>query len=315
MLLSPTCTDGGLTIAFNPMYSAVDGTHTFQVPAVVVGSNQQVTWFADSSMVGMMADPDLSNEVLLTMLQAGITTIHVQSADGKKCGSAPLTISSALESDWEIGNKRYNSGVSVHLAGPPRQGTGSPLESMGMVGPACTNCHGQTATNSIYTDVSHTPEQTAGFSDADLLNIILNGTFPDSAKEFDWSIVAYPVWQNFHRWTDITTDQQRGIIVYLRSLTPRPQLGGRNFGALPDSGMTTVVTGPDGGEDGPAEVGTESGGEGSLADVLETGPAEGGVETGTDGGAEASAEAGLDGANDGVAADGATADDGDGASE
>ncbi len=252
-LLDPGCAAGGLSIAFNPMYSAFDGTHVFQIPAIVVGSDQQVTWFGDSSMVGMMADLEAPNEVLITMLKAGVTTIHVQSADGK-CGSAPLTISAALESDWEIGNKRYNDGMSVHLAGPAKQGTGSPLESAGTVGPACTNCHGETATNSVYTDVSHTPEQTGGFSDEDLLNIILRGTFPDNGKAFDWNIVPYPVWQNFHLWTDITADQQAGIIVYLRSITPAPQKGQPNFGAYQDAGMAVVVTDAASPVDGAAEV-------------------------------------------------------------
>jgi hypothetical protein len=252
-LLDPGCTAGGLTVSFNPMYSAFDGTHVFQLPATVVGSDQQVTWFGDSSMVGMMADLEAPNEVLLTMLKPGVTTIHVQSPDGK-CGSALLTISAALESDWEIGNKRYNDGTSVHLAGPPKQGTGSPLESAGMVGPACTNCHGETATNSVYTDVSHTPEQTGGFSDEDLLNIILRGTFPDNGAAFDWNIVPYPVWQNFHRWTDITTDQQAGIIAYLRSITPAPQKGKPNFLVYQDAGMAVVVTDAAAPMDAAAEV-------------------------------------------------------------
>lgn len=280
-LQSATCTNGGLTIAFNPMYSAFDGTHTFQVPAVVVGSNQQVTWFGDSSMVGMQADMERPNEVLLTMLKPGITTIHVQSADGK-CGSAPLTISAALESDWEIGSKRYNDGLSVHLTGPAKAGTGSPLESDGMAGPACTNCHGETATNSAFTDVSHTPEQTGGFSDDDLLNIILRGTFPGNGT-FDSTIVAYPVWQSFHRWTDITSDQQAGIIVYLRSLTPAPQKGAPNFGAFDmDSGMTTVVTHPDA---GPVDAQADEGSDVSAESSDETEPVESGAD-GSDGGAD-----------------------------
>jgi hypothetical protein len=263
VLSDSKCTDGGLTVAFNPMYSAFDGTHTFQIPAVVVGSNAKVTWFADSTMVGMQADPERPNEVLLTMLKAGETTVHVQSADGK-CGSAPLHISAALESDWEIGNKRYNDGVSVHLAGPPVQGTGSPLEMGGMGGPACTSCHGETATGGLFTNVSHTPEQTGGFSDAEILDIVLRGTFPPT-DPFDWNIVPYPAWMSWHRWADITPDQQRGIIVYLRSLAPRPQLGAPNFGALdPDAGLVTIEAGlgADGvatGEAGEAGAGSGAG--------------------------------------------------------
>jgi len=41
---------------------------------------------------------------------------------------------------------------------------------------------------------------------------------------------AYATWQSFHRWADITTDVQPGIVVYLRSLTPIPQDGTSNFG-------------------------------------------------------------------------------------
>jgi hypothetical protein len=227
----PLCTDGGLQVAFNPMYSAFDGTHIFQIPAVVAGSNSSVTWSADSTMVGMQPDPERPNEVLITALKAGTVAINVSSADGK-CGSSILTISAAAESDWEIGNARYNDGKSVHLEGNASPGTGSPLEvADGGGGPACTNCHGETATNSAYTDVSHTPEQTGGFSDEDLVNIITKGIFPDGGY-FDNTIAFYPAWMNFHRWTDIDPDQQRGIIVYLRSLPPAPQKGAVNFGAF-----------------------------------------------------------------------------------
>src|SRR5262249_22014002 len=135
-LLDAACVDGGLTIAFNPMYSAYESAHTYSLPAIVVGSDQKVTWFVDSKMVGIMPDSERSNEVVLTMLASGPPTVHVQSTDGK-CGSAPLNISAALESDWEIGNKRYNDGTSLHLAGPPMSGGGgSPLEMGGTVHPA-----------------------------------------------------------------------------------------------------------------------------------------------------------------------------------
>jgi hypothetical protein len=229
--LIPPCKAGGLTIAFNPMYSAYDGKHTFQIPALVVGSNSQVTWSADTSMVGIQADTERPNEILIQVLKAGQTTIGAQSSDGK-CATAPLNITAALESDWEIGKARYNNGTSLHLAAGATGGPGSPLEQ-GNGGPACTNCHGQTATSSVFTDVSHTPEQTGGFSDSDILGIVLHGTFPPGKTSyFDPSIVPYPAWQNFHRWADIRPDQERGIIVYLRSLTPAPQKGAVNFGAF-----------------------------------------------------------------------------------
>jgi hypothetical protein len=234
------CTDGGLTVAFNPMYSAFDGTHTYTVPAVVRGSNGNVTWSADSRIVGMQRDNERPNEVLIQALQPGVVVINVQSDDGR-CGSALLTISAASVSDWQIGNARYNDGMSLHLAAGATPGDHSPLEMSGTSGPACTSCHGETATNGPFTDVSHTPEQTGGFSDDDLLNIILRGDFPDGGF-FDKTIVSYSAWHNFHRWADITSDQQRGIITYLRSLTPRDQRGQVNFGAFDlDSGSTGPV--------------------------------------------------------------------------
>jgi hypothetical protein len=285
------CTDGGLVVAFSPMYSAFDGKHTFQVPAVVRGSNAQVTWSADSTMVGMQTDVERTNEVLITMLKAGAVIINVQSADGK-CGSSLLAISAAQESDWEIGNARYNNGTSLHLGAAATGGKGSPLEQ-GNGGPACTNCHGETATNSAFTDVSHTPEQTGGFSDTDLLNIILRGTFPDGGF-FDTNIVPYATWQGFHRWTDITMDQQAGIITYLRSLTPAPQMGQPNFGAFDiDSGSgddmdatlgdaTPVDTGaPDVNSDGETiDTGVDSAIVDAAVDVavIDTGVADAGVD-------------------------------------
>jgi hypothetical protein len=242
------CTNGGLTVAFSPMYSAFDGKHTFQVPAVVHGSDGNVVWSADATMVRMQTDLERPNEVLITMLKPGPVIINVQTVvdldaavqTPPKCGSSLLTITSAQESDWEIGSARYNDGTSLHLAGAAMGNGGSPLEQTGSPAPACNNCHGEAATNSVFTDVSHTPEQTGGFSDDDLLGIIIHGVFPDGGF-FDTNIVPYASWMGFHRWADITPDQQRGIIVYLRSLTPAPQKGQPNFGAFDvDSG-----SGPD----------------------------------------------------------------------
>jgi hypothetical protein len=248
------------------MYSAYDGKHHFQLPSVVYGTTAKVTWFADSELVDMMADSERSNEVLLQMRKAGDTVIHVQSEDGK-CGSAPLHITAAKESDWEIGNTRYNNGLSVHLSGKPNAAGISPLELAGMGGPACTSCHGETATGGPYTNVSHTPEQTGGFSDAEILNIVLHGTFPPGGA-FDWSVANYYVWMMFHQWSDITPDQQTGIVVYLRSLTPRPQLGSPNFNAfdtdaaappppIVDAGPSSDGVADDGGSEGSADGASE----------------------------------------------------------
>jgi hypothetical protein len=239
----PLCTDGGLQIAFNPMYSAYDSVHSFEIPAVVRGSNESVTWSADSTYVGMEVDPERPNEVLITMLRAGSVSINALSDDGK-CASSILTITPTSTSDWEIGRARYNDGTSLKLNAAAQSGGGSPLEVSGVGGPACNNCHGISATTSVFTNVSHTPEQTGGFSDDDLLNIILRGQFPTGAY-FDSNIVSYKAWQNFHRWGDITQDQEKGIIAYLRSLTPSPQKGEVNFNAFNFDSGSASSSGPD----------------------------------------------------------------------
>jgi hypothetical protein len=292
----PVCDGGGLTVAFNPMYSAFDGVHMFQIPAVVAGSNGNVVWSADSTYVGMTADSERPNEVLLTTLAAGDTTLVVQSVDGTKCGTATLHIEQSTPQNWMIGEARYNNGESLVLNGAAG-GTGSPLEQ-GQGGPACTSCHGVTATGGPFTDVSHTPEQTGGFSDAQILNIILHGEFPDGGY-FDPSIVSYTAWHSFHQWDDIMPGQQLGIITYLRSLPPAPQKGEANFNAFfADSGSGTPSTdGAAEAQTGPSDAGepADSGIDATVSTVSEAGPGEAGEP-----------EAGLaDAAPDAVAVDAA----------
>jgi hypothetical protein len=192
---------------------------------------------------------------------SGHVTVYATESNGA-CGAAVLNITTNTEDDWTIGNARYNDGVSLHLPSfdgggmpPPGDGGfmipdggggfrptdgGSFLEQEG--GTACTNCHGPTAMNGLFNDVSHTPEQTGGFSDTDLQNIILNGEVPDGGY-FDPTVListcdggaactaqAYARWHAFHQWTDVTSDQMPGLICYLRSLAPASQNGSSNFG-------------------------------------------------------------------------------------
>jgi hypothetical protein len=95
---------------------------------------------------------------------------------------------------------------------------------------ACTNCHGDMSNGklfgmTLFSDVSHTPEQTGGFSDQDLTNVFAHGTVPPGGY-FDPSIVPYANWHLFHTWSDINTaEEQAGMTAYLRSLTPKEQLG------------------------------------------------------------------------------------------
>jgi len=243
------------------MYSAYDGVHTFQIPAVVNGidpTTTEVDWSAsDPSMVVIAQDPTTGGAMITTQA-AGQVTIYANT--GTACGSSLLTITAATPDDWEAGSARYNDGVV--LSRLPRTGPdggrpfdgGVPMDASADAASAqqaaCTNCHGDTATNGVYKTVQHTPEQTGGFSDADLMNIFENGMVPQGGY-FDTAIVPYNVWQGFHKWD--VGDSAKGLVVYLRSLVPAAQTGSANFGGRFDGGF------PDGGFTRDGGIGRDGG--------------------------------------------------------
>jgi hypothetical protein len=238
-----TCANpNALTIAFSPMYSAYEPTHTYQLPVIVNTIGATLT-ASDPTAVAIQPNPDLTingyTGWTLQMQSAPSGPVTLTAQAGSYCGSAQLSITAATSDDWQIGNARYNNGASLRI---PMFGRGDggrpPMMMMGMDagsffetadgGPACTSCHGETATSGILNDVAHTPEQTGGFSDDDLVNIVVNGVVPDGGY-FDMSILPMAMWHTFHRWSDIMPDQYKGMVVYLRSLTPMAQMGSFNI--------------------------------------------------------------------------------------
>ncbi len=232
-----------LMILFTPMYSGYDGVHKYQIPAVVSGvSGAGVTWTSsDDSKVDIAPDSSVAQGgAMLTTKAAG--TVTITATAGSLCGSSLLTITQFSPSDWETGNTRYN--LSNPVPNPFADG-GMPPPSFFMQGPdagnfldpkaappGCINCHGPTATSGIYKDVAHTPEQTGGFSDTDLAGVFTKGVIPPGGV-FDQMIVPQFIWSYFHKWNDISTpDEQRGMVAYLRSLTPSAQGGTVDFGGL-----------------------------------------------------------------------------------
>jgi hypothetical protein len=211
-----------LVMFFSPMYSAYDGgLHTFKIPVVVENVDPTaVEWSAsDPSMVNIAYDATLQGAMIETR-KAGTVTIIAKVGD--QTGRAVLNISQASAADWEIGNMRYNNGMV--LTGTLPTGMARPEGGLNV---SCTNCHGDTAngaTNQFRT-VAHTPEQTGGFSDMDLINIFTKGMVPPNSY-FDTSVVTYQQWQAFHVW-QMTPEDAKGIIVYLRALTPQTQGGAR----------------------------------------------------------------------------------------
>jgi hypothetical protein len=226
---SAQCTSNNLQILFSPMFTYWDGVHSFQVPAVVQGAKgTDVTWNAsDTSMVSLAPDPS-SGGIMITVnntlpgmsLGGSAVQVTISAQANGQCGTSTLTIAPAVEADdWHDGAVRYNDGIDLR-----------PATDMGATNKtaACTNCHGATATSGPFTDVSHTPEQIAGFSDQDLDMIIRNGTVPVGGY-FDSSIVSMDEWHKFHQW-QMTDEELKGLLVYLRGLPPMPQKGSANFG-------------------------------------------------------------------------------------
>lgn len=248
------CTNPTLSIVFNPMYSAfisATSQHSFQIPAFVNGvSGATVQWSASDSSAARFQVDQSTGGTMITVLKSGPVTINATA--GTLCGSSVLNVTPSTEDDWTTGNARYNSdaglinpfgGMGGAMMGPPPGGfmvpspsDPSPFEPDGGPGPACTNCHGETATMGIFRGIEHTPEQTGGFSDQELIDIVVNGIIPDGGY-YDPTIIPYRFWQFFHKWRDISTpDQQKAIVVYLRSLTPKKQDGHLDFNGLMPGG-------------------------------------------------------------------------------
>jgi hypothetical protein len=245
---SALCPKKDLKIFFSPvMYSAHDGVHTFKVPAVVSNIDPTViTWStSDTSMIDFEQDAALGG-VIIAVHKPGEAVI---AANGEgKCGASLLKVTAATAEEWNIGSMRYNNGVKFvgDVPGGGRGGGGRGQQDAGpiMTEVACTNCHGDTATMGPYKTVAHTPMQTGGFSDDELIGIFTRGVIP-AGGYFDDSFVSYDRWRAFHQW-QMSPTEAKGVVVYLRSLTPQSQTGKRG-----DFGMM--------GNDGGAGTGREAG--------------------------------------------------------
>ncbi len=228
-----TCSNPTLTVAFDPGYSTYipNSTHTFQIPFGVLelgpSDNPNVTWtVSDPSKLAIVSggvdfgmDQGYASAMGTTQ---GVGDVIVVATKGTQCGATTLHISQASDDDWTIGNARYNMGTLLQ-----RVSSGQLAHIDGGMDAACTNCHGPTAMNATYTTVEHTPEQTGGFSDSNLVGIFTMGVVP-AGGYFDSSIVRQATWHRFHQWA-MTPDQAQGVVVYLRSLTPAPQAGMANL--------------------------------------------------------------------------------------
>lgn len=208
-----------LNLHFDPMYSAYDGVHEFQLPVIVEDVSGATFRASDPSMVTIEQTADGAT---LTMRKAGKVTIIASTPDGQT-GRATLTISAATPEAWQSGSERYNNGMG--LDGGVRLGPGGG-NLTGNTELACTTCHGVTA--QTFGDVEHTPQQTGGYSDDQLIKIFTMAQKPAGIGQH--TNVSLSSWQSFHKWS-ATDAQKRGLVVYLRSLAPKAQ-GTLDFGGF-----------------------------------------------------------------------------------
>jgi hypothetical protein len=203
------------------MYSAFDGVHTFKVPARVEGATVELAgWLAiPSAAVLFEEDPEsAAGGVMITVLAPGEITIAAMTSDMLLGGAATLHVLDATEAEWIAGEARYNNGVDYMLPMlsftdllNPNYVPPEPPDNL-----ACNNCH---TTGAKYFEIQHTPTQIAYISDSDLVTIFTKGEKPEGVA---WSLIPpnlQHLYVQFHTW-EAPQDQQKALIVYLRSLTP-----------------------------------------------------------------------------------------------
>jgi hypothetical protein len=224
-MLDPNVDWMALTLVYPSMYSAYDGEHTFQVPVHVDGATVELKdWKAiPASAVTFDPDPDTGG-VLITVNQA-VAEVTIAVSTGDVGGTAPLHITSATPAQWAAGEARYRNGVEftldidfAQIIDPNWMPPPAPPDL------ACNNCH---STGAKYFEIQHTPTQVARYSDDDLTTILTMGTKPAGAgfrllPPKLGSISDVDLYKMFHKW-EATPDEVKGVIVYMRSLTPEGQ--------------------------------------------------------------------------------------------
>jgi hypothetical protein len=183
--------------------------------------------------------------VVIEPLDARAANIHIRaaskpvriiatSADGKQ-SSALLTITSGTPDAFELGRMRYNNGkpaivepqseqeaeaLSERIAEAERNGL-PPESVLYRRDAACNNCHGDASTIVDGRPVRHTPAQIGGYSDDEVIDVITRGLKPGRRPASD-RLGTPGSWASVHSW-EVTADEARGLVLYLRALTPRPQ--------------------------------------------------------------------------------------------
>jgi hypothetical protein len=242
-------TANGLPIRFNPMYSGFDGTHTYQIPAFVPGTDpSKLTWGStDPTMVNIQNYTGRPG-VMLTTKKAGDVTIVAFVTGTSTCGTAPLHIEAYTPAQWDLGNSRYNNGngLTITIDGSTYDGAipttlpdGAPIPDGAMFDAsayipdaanlcatskmygnpfenppaACTNCHGTMSNGRILGMTVFMDVQHTPEQTGGFSETDLTNVFVNGTVPpsgyFDNTIIDYCTWHNFHTWMDIATPEKQ----------------------------------------------------------------------------------------------------------
>jgi hypothetical protein len=241
--LDPSVDWTALTLVYAKMYSAYDGAHTFQVPMHVDGATVALSGWQAIPSNAVTIDPDTKSGGVLITIVKPVADITIGAHSAAIGGTAHIYVTVATPQDWMVGEARYNNGVDYTL---PTLDFAQLIDPNWMPPPtpknlACNNCH---TTGAKYFEIQHTPSQIGNISDQDLITIFTTGMKPPGVPYHLLPMQLEHLYPEFHTW-EAGPAEQKGLIVYLRSLTPTDQ-GMIN---LADSGITLPDAGllPDGG--------------------------------------------------------------------
>jgi hypothetical protein len=244
-MLDPNVDWTALKLVYSPLYSAFDGKHTFQVPVHVDGATVEMSGWKAIPADAVTFDPDPDGGGVLVTIVKNVAEITLAASNGTVGGTTVLHVTSGTPEQWQAGQMRYNNGVEFTLMVDFSQ----ILDPNWMPPPpppnlACNNCH---STGAKYFEIQHTPTQEARFSDDELSTIFTKGMKPPGIgfrllPKMIGNTTDVDLYAQFHKW-DATADEIKGLIIYLRSLTPK----GQGDILLPDG---TYIAPPNGGTGG-----------------------------------------------------------------
>jgi len=255
---------GKVSIIFSPMYSAFGGAQTYQLPATIDQAaldekaldqviESTIKWKVDPKFASTEKYAALPGGVLLTTKSAGTTTVSVEAKTKGRltvAGTAQLQITKAEQADFDSGEARYNNNVAIDfgmLGAGAMGGGGGPMSFLTAIprDSSCANCHN----NDNGLVVEHTPQQTAGYSDEELIQIFSMGAKPMDATFNSPFLKMVPeqfvtrLYTALHTW-DIAPEVAKGVVFKLRSIPPRTQEE-VDFNRLREMFMNNNGTAPD----------------------------------------------------------------------